>query len=333
MSHIDKRYQVFVSSTYADLKDERSRVIQTLMEMDCIPSGMELFPAMDEEQFDFIKKVIDDCDYYLLVIGGRYGSVSAEGVSYTEQEYDYAIARGLKVIALIHGEPDSIPVAKTDKDPDLARRLNAFREKVQTGRLVRYWQKGEDLPGIVALSLQKTIRTYPAIGWIRGDSVVSQDVLEELRDLRKENDGLRVKLKEFENNVSKVEMDVASLDVKTSVFGEYNVQPRGVMIVWKWDGAFKDLFAIISPYLLSRPGDDRLRSFLLKDLLKLLNIKAHISVIDTQAFFSIMIQFKALGLVEFKYSAVEGGDGSDAWILTEKGEHLMMELRCLRSPN
>ena len=63
---MNKRYQVFVSSTYADLKEERQRVIQTLMEMDCIPAGMELFPAADEEQWLFIRKVIDDCDYYLL---------------------------------------------------------------------------------------------------------------------------------------------------------------------------------------------------------------------------------------------------------------------------
>jgi hypothetical protein len=81
----DKRYQVFVSSTYTDLKDERGKVIQTLMELDCIPAGMELFPAMDEEQFRFIKRVIDDCDYYILIVGGRYGSVSPEGVSYTEK--------------------------------------------------------------------------------------------------------------------------------------------------------------------------------------------------------------------------------------------------------
>ncbi len=83
---MDVRYQVFVSSTYADLQEERRKVIQALMEMDCIPSGMELFPAADEEQGEFIKKIINDCDYYLLIIGGRYGSVTAEGISYTEKE-------------------------------------------------------------------------------------------------------------------------------------------------------------------------------------------------------------------------------------------------------
>src|SRR5271154_5705514 len=107
---MDKRYQVFVSSTYADLKEERRTIIQTLIEMDCIPAGMELFPAADEEQFEFIKSIINDCDYYLLIIGGRYGSTTPDGLSYTEKEYDYAIQRGIKVIALIHEKPEDIPL-------------------------------------------------------------------------------------------------------------------------------------------------------------------------------------------------------------------------------
>ena len=134
---MEKRYQVFVSSTYADLKEERQKVIQTLMEMDCIPSGMELFPAMDEEEWQFIKKVIDDCDYYLLIIGGRYGSLAEDGISYTEKEYDYAIEKGLKIIALIHEDPNSLPVNKTDQNPELTKRLLNFVEKVKTGRLVK----------------------------------------------------------------------------------------------------------------------------------------------------------------------------------------------------
>lgn len=82
--HMDKRYQVFISSTYADLKEERSKVMQTIMSLNCIPAGMELFPASNDEQFEFIKRVIDDCDYYILIVGGRYGSLSEDGISYTE---------------------------------------------------------------------------------------------------------------------------------------------------------------------------------------------------------------------------------------------------------
>ena len=120
---MEKRYQVFVSSTFADLQDERKKVIQTLLELDCIPAGMELFPATDEDQFEFIKRIIDDCDYYLLIIGGRYGSVTSEGISYTELEYEYALESGLKVIALLHEKPEQIPNGKSEQNPELRIRL------------------------------------------------------------------------------------------------------------------------------------------------------------------------------------------------------------------
>src|ERR1700730_2626217 len=77
LSPMNKRYQVFVSSTYDDLREERSEVMRALLELDCIPSGMELFPAADEDQWTLIKEVIDDCDYYVVIIGGRYGSLQA----------------------------------------------------------------------------------------------------------------------------------------------------------------------------------------------------------------------------------------------------------------
>ena len=70
---MEKRYQVFVSSTFEDFKDERREVIQAVLELDCIPSGMELFPATEEEQWILLQKVIEDCDYYVVILGGRYG--------------------------------------------------------------------------------------------------------------------------------------------------------------------------------------------------------------------------------------------------------------------
>lgn len=191
---MEKRYQVFVSSTFVDLQEARGKVIQTLMEMDCIPAGMELFPAMDEEQMQFIKRIIDDCDYYLLILGGRYGSVSAEGISFTEMEYDYAIERGLKVLAFVHEKPEDIPAKFTDSDPALKARLGAFREKVKTGRLVRGWNDLKELPGLVSLSLNKTIKTYPAIGWVRADQITSTEAVREQNELLKELEALRKEL-------------------------------------------------------------------------------------------------------------------------------------------
>ena len=70
-----KMYQVFVSSTYEDLKDERNKVLQALLRIDCIPIGMEYFNAADEDQFTVIKDLISSCDYYVLILGGKYGSI------------------------------------------------------------------------------------------------------------------------------------------------------------------------------------------------------------------------------------------------------------------
>lgn len=87
---MQKKYQVFVSSTYQDLIDERKEVTQALLESNCIPTGMELFPASSRMQWEIIKSVIDDCDYYLLILAGRYGSlgINDEGKKLVTQKWN-----------------------------------------------------------------------------------------------------------------------------------------------------------------------------------------------------------------------------------------------------
>lgn len=70
--NVDVRYQVFVSSTYEDLREERQQVTQAILEMGWFPSGMELFPASDLSQWELIKKVIAESDYYIVIVGGKY---------------------------------------------------------------------------------------------------------------------------------------------------------------------------------------------------------------------------------------------------------------------
>ena len=54
------KYQVFVSSTYEDLKIERDVVIKAVLEMGHIPVGMEMFSAADDEQWKVIARHIDE---------------------------------------------------------------------------------------------------------------------------------------------------------------------------------------------------------------------------------------------------------------------------------
>ncbi|MDP9906071.1 DUF4062 domain-containing protein [Arthrobacter bambusae] len=131
---MDRRYQVFISSTYTDLAEERREVIQALLEMDCLPAGMEMFPATNEEQWTLIQQVIDESDYYVVIVGGRYGSTTPEGISYTEKEYDYAVDIGKPVLGFVHAKPDEIALGKSQ--PEMKAQLDAFRAKVMS-RLVK----------------------------------------------------------------------------------------------------------------------------------------------------------------------------------------------------
>ena len=89
---MEKRYQVFISSTFRDLLRERQAVLKAVLEFDHMPAGMELFPASDDAAWQLITDVIDASDYYVVIIGGRYGSLDDAGIGYTEKEYDYAVS-------------------------------------------------------------------------------------------------------------------------------------------------------------------------------------------------------------------------------------------------
>lgn len=60
-----KELQVFISSTYIDLIDERQSAVQAVLDSGHIPAGMELFKAGNETQLETIYKWIDNSDVYI----------------------------------------------------------------------------------------------------------------------------------------------------------------------------------------------------------------------------------------------------------------------------
>lgn len=330
---MDKRYQVFVSSTFTDLKEERSSVIQTLMKMDCIAAGMELFPALDEEQFQFIRRVIDDCDYYLLIIGGRYGSVTEEGISYTEKEYDYAVEKSIKVLALIHGAPDKIPVGKSEETTTARKKLGAFREKVMRGRLVDFWTKPEELPGKVALSITLTIKNYPATGWVRASHLdQTNELLHELNEARKQNELLRHELELLKSQKTGLQVIDHSTIKDSFVVKGYYVLPGSSNSsqnrqTWIYEFSWESIFKIMGPYLLVNPSEASLRSSLPGILFKVTRIEGSPVGLDSGDLFDILkLQFMAYGLIEID---IDPNTKSSIWKLTEQGKRMMLTLNAL----
>lgn len=180
---MEKRYQVFVSSTYTDLKEERMEVITALLDMDCIPVGMEYFPASNDTAWEYIQPLIDSSDYYIVIIGGRYGSLAEGDVSFTRKEYEYAVSQGVPTLAFVHEDPGKLPGDRIELDPQRRALLDEFKALCGQ-RLLRPWATKEGLAGAVSRSLNREMRRRPRIGWVRGD-LVSADAADEVVKLTK----------------------------------------------------------------------------------------------------------------------------------------------------
>ncbi|RBQ35520.1 hypothetical protein C2125_04940 [Rahnella aquatilis] len=205
------KYQVFLSSTYSDLVEERESIIKAVLEMYHIPIGMEMFSAEDEDQWEIIRRTIEVSDYYILVLGLRYGSKTSDNISFTQKEYEYALERKIPVLAFVMRENVPLPADKRD---DNLSEINTFRKLVLTNsKMAQFWETKDQLIRNVSISLMKQIMQKPGIGWSRGnDSGANEALSKELSVLSKENRELRQKIVELESKVS-IKAPVISVEI------------------------------------------------------------------------------------------------------------------------
>ena len=226
MENIDmenrRKFSIFISSTYEDLKEERQALVGVALENNFIPVGMEQFHAAPTSQWNVITKMIDECDFYLLVIGGRYGSIDEEaGISYTEKEYNYAKDKGLPVLVLIK-EPSAIVESEKDAGEDKydkMQRLDKFRERVKNDKnTVDFFTDLNNLMYKASSTFSKAINyADDNAGWVRyrdivdiineeaeGRNKINAEVVEHqqnmLEDMKKMFSQFGSRLAELENN-------------------------------------------------------------------------------------------------------------------------------------
>ncbi len=192
-----KKYQIFVSSTYEDLKKGRDQVIKAILEMGHIPVGMEMFSAADEQQWAIIKKQIDESDYYVVIVAHRYGSMEGE-VSYTEKEYDYAVSKDIPVLGFVIEPEAGWPEDLKENNSTIIRRLESFKTKV-TSRMVGHWENEDDLYGKCCIALMKTFNTQPRDGWVRSSQTNTTEMISEITRLSRENGELRHQISEAQH--------------------------------------------------------------------------------------------------------------------------------------
>ncbi|MFZ5738069.1 MAG: DUF4062 domain-containing protein [Pseudomonadota bacterium] len=329
---LDKVHQVFVSSTFDDLKDERQQVTNALAKAGHIAAGMELFPATDQQQLQYIQRVIDRSDYYVVIVGGRYGSEASNGFSFTENECDYARSKGLPILAFLPADPANITAGKTDSDPSKIAKLNAFKSKLKTGRIVEFWNNSTDLCMKVVIAVGQSINLFPTIGWIRGDQAIDPKVLQEAERLRIENSELRERIANMESEEVRFDPRYAGPEhqvnflIKASKRGDYGT-PTERNVTTTLGRTFLDAYDA----LLESPFEYEIPNAIASSIGHRtgLDPRSYSFYADDHNLMTLRNQFEALGLIETFSMETKQGNYKLAWRVTSKGKRFALPLLAL----
>jgi polyhydroxyalkanoate synthesis regulator phasin len=253
-----KKLQVFVSSTYRDLVKERQAAVEAILSAGHIPAGMELFTAGDESQMEVIKQWIDESDVYLLILGGRYGSVEPKTHrSYIHLEYEYALSQNKPLFACVIAEKAIEPRVKAEGmsvvEVEYPQELKAFRAEVLT-KMSKFWEDTKDIKIAVTESLSHLARRENLVGWVRPNTQSNVPALaDEIARLSKQNDQYRRRVVELEELLPERRLTrpkIPSLDYFRKLAEKY---PRNA-IQEAWDYAEKAVnYALVTHGLECNP--------------------------------------------------------------------------------
>lgn len=193
---LDKRYQVFITTSGKEMQPERMVVSQTLIGMGYFSWGLEQRTPLSTA---FARRQIDDCDYVLLLLGSQYGEQSVSGVSYMHLEYIYAVTKQKPIIVLMHDNPESRDPALQETKLELKNRFHEFRQQLQKEvEQVIGFKTLRELELAVRSYMPQMLERYPVVGWVRPQSI---------QRLQDEIDRLKSKLTQANLGQSKVEAD------------------------------------------------------------------------------------------------------------------------------
>jgi Domain of unknown function (DUF4062) len=323
---MNRKYQIFVSSTYVDLQEHRNLVIKAILEMGHIPVGMEMFSAADEEQWAVIKRNIEQTDYYVVIIANRYGSVTDTGISYTEKEYDYAIAQGIPSLGFVLDPTSPWPSNFTDTGPSDVSALNLFKEKIKK-KHVSFWKNTDDLYGKCSIALSKSFTTHPREGWVRSSLVTDARVTEELTRLSAENAQLRNQISEARTAETEKQHDE---ELKTMTILRKNKRSMSVWLTgattWKdlEPVSLYSLFLALAPELLIEKSVEDIARFTAQTIGGLTTAEHRWEFpVPSNIVKSWMADLFTLELVSPSNLQRPIADRAEYWTLSEKGKQVL----------
>jgi hypothetical protein len=308
-----KKLQVFISSTYSDLKAERQAAVEAILKAGHIPAGMELFTAGDESQLQTIYRWIKSSDVYMLILGGRYGSIEQKtSLSYIELEYDFAVTNGLPFFSIVMTESQLSKRAQSNAlafiEKENPEGLKQFREKVLS-KTSSFFDDPKDIKLAVHETLNEFNSRYSLKGWVPGNEVPDPTPLyQEITSLKMERDNLRTNYESVKTEIDAIRSKVA--DKVTLTFDEIahiisNITIKTSVYAPQSPPSEYTLFGL---YLLYRElFIDGVRDTLKKD-----NVMNFL-------YYNLCPKFVVYGLLVRDRMTFSGGFAMDRYIITQKG--------------
>ncbi|WP_053228086.1 DUF4062 domain-containing protein [Spirochaeta cellobiosiphila] len=320
-----KKYQVFISSTYIDLIDERNAAVEAILMANHIPAGMELFKP-GKEQLETINRWIDDSDIYLLILGKRYGSIDIKtGKSYTHLEYEYALERE-KIYKKSKKNFPIFTIILEDEYVRNKRSDNNFYEKenvakyeeflnLVNSRVVKYVSSEKDLQLAIVQTLADIDKEYILDGWIRTSFTQDNTLSEQAIDV-----DVPMSNKDIENQLDK-SICIKGRVLKKSMYNDriIGVSNRDLTIT------YKEIFLTIAPFLRTENIEESVVKIFTTQLSKNIIKMNDKFKIDYQDFHKIEICFEKLGLICIKKRKDKQDIEHLYWSLTKLGEISLIE--------
>lgn len=312
-----KKYQFFISSTFMDLSEERQKVMQAVLESNNIPIGMEYFAASPQKQYEYIKPQIEDCDYCIVIVGGKYGTINQEDKdrrSYSEMEYDFAIEKNIPTIAFVVGNNVRLTSDKIDVDDSEKRsKRDAFIKKI-SNNMIQYYVNKDDLKAKVLIGISKIIIDFPRVGWIKGEEKIKYNEYKDI-DVTFITDNELISIPYYcsDGAYERQHYTINLLNNNTPYIHYSKV-------------AWKDIYSTIAEKIYCA---DSIRT---DDIIKRINclvreiegIKSDLSIIDTFYVENSTISKKIIGKLESVGCLSFSND--NGWRLTENGRLLYLSL-------
>lgn len=231
LSCLERKFQVFVSSPFVGMEKEREAAIKAILDSECIPIGMEMFPPTSEDALRYIKKVIDQSDFYLVMLGASYGTINPTyDISYTELEYNYALKKKKPIIVCISSNANTL---LNQMDEKISKKYRNFFSKLRKNRIVPEFSNDETLTIEIYKALSE-LKKNPnsSAGFVRANEITKL-LTEDIETFESEDSAvayINEKTAGAEKSICRASLDNQALRNKTDAKVKYWKEKENTLI-------------------------------------------------------------------------------------------------------